>query len=86
LDSMYEDLPVLILQNWEDATVERLESVRAEFEKRTFRMEKLFWPYWSHLIRAAQNAARDRIAIFEPYCPSGPAKCRSVPFLHTSWT
>jgi len=46
LDQLYEDLPVIIVQNWTEVTREFLEAKYAEMATKTFNFEKLFLEYW----------------------------------------
>lgn len=53
LDSMYEHLPVLIVQKWSDVNEELLDRSRAEFMARNdFQKEKMFFAFWKNLILA----------------------------------
>lgn len=44
--SVFEDLPVLIIDSWKDVTRELLDKTIADFGERKFRMEKLTLRYW----------------------------------------
>lgn len=46
LNPLYEDLPVLILDKWEDLNRELLEKKYEEFKGRSWNYEKLYFPYW----------------------------------------
>ena len=46
-DALYEDLPVLIVNDWEDITEELLERTWEEFAAKRFTIEKLFMEYWA---------------------------------------
>jgi hypothetical protein len=50
LDSLYRDLPVVIVQNWEDVTEEFLLKKLEEFKNRDFSEGKLSLSYWAKLI------------------------------------
>ncbi len=50
IDPVFEDLPVLIIKNWNQITQEFLEKKYEEFGQRTFRKEKLYAQYWIDLI------------------------------------
>lgn len=63
LDPLYEDLPVLIVQQWSDVTEEFLEKKYTEFSKKSYRFEKMYAPYWLALIRQEQDKARACIQI-----------------------
>ena len=54
MDSMYEDLPILVVKRWTDVTKELLEATRKQFQSRArWRTEKMFFPYWQRLILEA---------------------------------
>lgn len=46
LDELYEDLPVLIVNDWKDITKELLENTIEDFKHRTFNYDKLTLQYW----------------------------------------
>ena len=50
LDSLYADLPVLIIQNWKDVTPEFLNEKYLEMSRKTYNTEKLDIKYWTDLI------------------------------------
>ncbi|HBR70713.1 TPA: hypothetical protein DIC20_01360 [Candidatus Dependentiae bacterium] len=51
LDPMFQDLPVVIVKNWEELTKEFLEQKLQEFKKLPFNMEKIYFGYWKNLIQ-----------------------------------
>jgi len=51
IDSLYDDLPVVIVKDWSEITREFLEGVVAVFRGRTFRYEKLTLEYWRSKMR-----------------------------------
>ena len=51
-DEMYKDLPVVILNDWNELTKELLEQKLEEFKNRTFKMEKCYFNYWRNLINS----------------------------------
>jgi len=53
LDTLYTDLPVLIVESWSDITQTKLENTIREFRLRTFNYDKLLLSYWMDAIRAA---------------------------------
>ncbi len=55
LNSLYADLPVLIVQKWEDITPEFLEQKYAEICSKKFNIEKLFMEYWWKKIKDEQQ-------------------------------
>ena len=46
IDNLYKDLPVLIVDNWEDVTEELLKQTLLSFSTRHFNYEKLRMNYW----------------------------------------
>jgi hypothetical protein len=51
IDSLYEDLPVLIVNNWSDVSKELLENTIKEFKNKTFNYDKLLLKYWMDYIK-----------------------------------
>jgi len=47
LDEMYHNLPVLILDNWDDLTLELLAKARQQFESTKFTYESLYTSYYT---------------------------------------
>jgi hypothetical protein len=59
LDSLYEDLPVLIVDQWTDVTEDLLRRTVAKFKKMEFNYDRLLLSYWVNCIRnKCQNATR----------------------------
>jgi len=52
IDVLYEDLPVLIVDKWEDVTHQLLQQTLESFKSRTFHLEKLTLAYWMDQIRS----------------------------------
>ena len=50
LEQVYEDLPVLLVDNWYDVNEELLKETIETFKTRTFNYEKLTLAYWKNLI------------------------------------
>ena len=50
LDSLYENLPVLIIKDWKEVTEDFLNQKYIEMNNRTYDMEKLNMEYWTKLI------------------------------------
>lgn len=59
LDPLYEDLPVLILNRWEELTPALLMCKYEEFRNRTWNFEKLYFAYWFDKLQEVQNFLRD---------------------------
>lgn len=57
IDCLFEDLPVIIVNNWTHVTQESLEHRFKELQKRTYNFNKLYAPYWIDLIRSVQRNA-----------------------------
>lgn len=49
--SMFTDLPVLIIENWEELNQELLDSTIEEYKTKTFNYDKLSLSYWQKLIK-----------------------------------
>ncbi len=52
LNPLYEGLPVIIIDQWEEVTEEFLEKKYQEIQSQTFNLEKLTQNYWYKLIRS----------------------------------
>lgn len=50
-DSLFNNLPVLIVNDWSDITHELLEKTVFDFSNRTFNYDKLHLKYWMNIIR-----------------------------------
>ena len=50
LDCIYEDLPILLIDNWTDITEELLNKTLLEFDKKEFNYNKLKFEYWYNLV------------------------------------
>mmetsp|Transcript_23907 Transcript_23907/g.60014 ORF Transcript_23907/g.60014 Transcript_23907/m.60014 type:complete len:155 (+) Transcript_23907:1017-1481(+) len=60
LDSLYNGLPVLIVQQWKEIAVQMLASARHQFlSSSDIHQEKLFFEYWQNLILAFQQIQMD---------------------------
>lgn len=46
LDSLWEDLPVLVIDDWSEVTMDLLEKTLQEFAGRSFQFQKLTLAYW----------------------------------------
>lgn len=54
LDPLYEDLPVVIVKEWNEVTEDFLIIKYNEMKNKTFKMEKIYAPYWFDLIKECQ--------------------------------
>jgi hypothetical protein len=52
LDSLYTDLPVLIVDKWSDVNEQLLQNTVIEFKNKEFKYERLLLSYWIKLINA----------------------------------
>ena len=56
LDSLYRNLPVLVVKEWSDVTLELLEKTYQDFRRpqrqHEFKFEKLYVQYWNHTFRS----------------------------------
>ena len=50
LDPLYENLPVLIINDWECITKEFLESKYYEIQNQTYNLEKIYADFWKELV------------------------------------
>jgi len=50
MDSMYQDLPVLIVKDWAEVTEARLQSTLDAFRARRWNTRKIFFPWWRELV------------------------------------
>jgi hypothetical protein len=55
IDILYDDLPVLIVDQWSDVTEKLLKTTVASFRTRTFRYEKLSLQYWMDKIHSYKS-------------------------------
>lgn len=52
MNSMFDELPVLIIERWSDVTQELLDKTVNEFKDKTFNYEKLHLKYWTDIINS----------------------------------
>jgi hypothetical protein len=55
LDPMYKDLPVVIIQKWEDINEQFLHNEYEKIQKQSYNFEKLYVDYWISLINERKN-------------------------------
>jgi hypothetical protein len=58
LDSLFEELPVVILQDWAELTKARLIKEWNHIQKSEFRLDKLYWPYWENQVWQQMDVAK----------------------------
>jgi len=51
LDTLYKDLPVLIVKQWSDVNDDLLKNTIQEFQNKKFNYERLILSYWVNIIR-----------------------------------
>lgn len=52
LDPLFDDLPVWIVQDWTDITIDSMKQKIEEFRNNTFKYEKLTLAYWRNILTA----------------------------------
>lgn len=62
LDPLYEDLPVVIVKEWSEATAEFLQERYKELRAKTWSREKLYAPYWFEKVGKIQKKLREEAA------------------------
>ncbi len=55
IDTLFTDLPVLIIDKWTDITPELLEQKWQEFTSKRFNIEKLYIEYWAQKIFSTRD-------------------------------
>ena len=55
LDPLFDDLPVWIIKEWSDVTMETMTAKMIEFDGKTFKLEKLTLKYWQGVIQNAKQ-------------------------------
>lgn len=63
LNPLYENLPVVIVEDWEEVTMEFLNEKLMEFQDKEFAWEKLYAPYWFDKIRDVQKKIRGSLQL-----------------------
>jgi hypothetical protein len=53
IEELYDNLPVLIIDQWSDITRDLLDRILSEYTQRTFRYDKLTMKYWIERIESA---------------------------------
>lgn len=52
MDPLFDDLPVILVKNWEEVTLDLLKDKLEEFSNKEFNLEKLYINYWTDLIES----------------------------------
>ncbi|PIS02349.1 MAG: hypothetical protein COT85_06175 [Chlamydiae bacterium CG10_big_fil_rev_8_21_14_0_10_42_34] len=55
LNSLYEDLPILVIEDWNQVNKSFLKHKYKEFQTKSFSMEKIYMNYWIKLIDSYKN-------------------------------
>jgi hypothetical protein len=55
LDCLYDDLPVLILNDWKELNINLLTETLNEFSSKTFNYDKLTLNYWQNMIKSCRK-------------------------------
>jgi|SRR5579862_8452414 len=58
LNPLYEDLPVVIINSWEEVTNEFLRECEQKLKEKTWSRDKLYAPYWFAKVRRIQDQLR----------------------------
>lgn len=66
MDSLYEDLPVLIINDWNDVTEKFLLNKYEEMTAKKYSIEKLFMEYWWNKIKAVREAFLNKSRVKKP--------------------
>jgi len=60
INDLFTNLPVIIVENWDEVTEEFLHKKYAEFSTQRFTMEKIYVDYWFDAIRKKQEECRKK--------------------------
>jgi hypothetical protein len=60
LNPLYEELPVVIVEDWSEITESFLLEKYKEFKKKSYSRERLFAPYWFDRVKKIQQQIRER--------------------------
>ncbi len=67
LNPLYEGLPVVVIESWEEATDEFLERKLEELKSRKWNLEKLYADYWFDKVRAIQDKLKKDASFSERF-------------------
>ena len=59
IDSLFDELPVWIVQDWSEVTTENMKNKLLEFSSRSFNYDKLTLAYWRNILTQNTNATQD---------------------------
>lgn len=60
LDAMYQDLPVLIVNDWSEVTEELLNTTYERMQNTSFAFEKLYIDYWKELFKQTKEQCKNQ--------------------------
>ncbi len=60
LNPLYEHLPVVIVDSWDEVTEELLKKKKDEFSKKEWNYETAYAPYWLKKVKTVQQEVRSR--------------------------
>jgi len=63
LDPLYEDLPVLIVNDWSEISVEFLERKYFELRQGSYKKEKLYFDFWYQKIKKTQSNYKNQLLV-----------------------
>lgn len=58
IDSLFDDLPVWIVRDWKDVTLDVMKQKIEEFKSKSFKYEKLTLAYWRNILAQNTNATQ----------------------------
>lgn len=58
IDSLFDELPVVIVKSWEEVNEDFLNQKWEEMSKKTYRLEKLYFNYWADLINSYRTKCK----------------------------
>jgi len=59
INSLFEDLPVVIVNEWSEATEDFLNKKYGEMSSKSYKMEKIYAAYWLNMIFEVQKTSRN---------------------------
>jgi hypothetical protein len=60
LNPLYEDLPVVVIDNWDAVNVETLQESHRKLSSKQWSRDKLYAPYWFAKVKAVQEKIRHK--------------------------
>jgi hypothetical protein len=65
MNPLFDDLPVLIINNWTEVTRELLDTTIEKFKHRSFNYEKLKLNYWADKINQYKKLKGENFALYK---------------------